>query len=238
MTRPRLQLTVQEYRARLSRLKEWGIPIDSAAGPSPEPDRLILEPINPGSARLYELPSGAVIVTAPARLTVLISEVLITDHEMIVSLDDCPLELDDPEEWEGYTDVIDCLPYSAKVLNPRLTRGQPLRRQREEGVILGMGWCKVPAQLHDETPLNVTLRLFDERSNDICAEFDVRLDRSLMRIYARKFKMRHANTPAAKRDLYAPGSGSMEDQNTVTPEKSGKPSDAIGGDDAERRNPN
>ncbi len=69
----------QEYRDRLSCLEKRRIRIGSAGDPSPEPDRLILEQIDHGFARLFELPSGEVAVVVPARMTVLTSGMLITD---------------------------------------------------------------------------------------------------------------------------------------------------------------
>ena len=55
----------QEYRHCLSFLEKRRIGIGAAGDPSPKPDRLILEPINHGFARCFELPWGQVVVVAP-----------------------------------------------------------------------------------------------------------------------------------------------------------------------------
>ena len=96
----------REHRTHLLRLEQMGIPIGYAEDPSPEPDRFTLEQIEHEFARIYELPSGAVAVVAPAKLTVRISGLLFTDHELRLPWDDFPLELSDPEENSYYQELI------------------------------------------------------------------------------------------------------------------------------------
>ena len=208
----------QEYRARLLRLKGRSIPIGSADDPSPEPDRLILEQIQPGFARLYELPSGEAAVVVPARITVLTSGMVITDHEITTGLDDWPLDFSDPNEWPYYQDVIGgLLPYSPALLNDWLTSGLPLRSRQVEGVIIANGWISVPPECHDEKLVTGELLLRDERSNEICFKFAVRVDRSLKRMYERR--QRESRERLTKRGLFGPAAGQPGNQKNALREE-------------------
>lgn len=240
MTRQRLTLTDQECRARLLRLEQLGITIGSAADPSPEPERLILEQIDHAYAWLFELPSNAVAVVVLARMTVLTSGMLITDFEMTTGLDDFPLDLEDPAEGLFHKDVMDCLPFSRPVLNHWLTCGIPLRHRQVEGVILANGWSVVPPQCHDETPVRVELFLRDERRNEICVDFEVRVDRSLKRKYERKQAILRERMPRNGRGggMYGPRAGQLGDQKNVAPGEAVEFQHASGGDDEELKKPN
>jgi hypothetical protein len=224
MKTQRLKLTKaedQEYRARLLRLKQLGIPIGCSDDASPEPDRLVLEQIQPEFARLHELPLGAVAVVAPAKITVATSGILITDRGMTTPWDDCLLDLGDPKEWESYQDVIDgLLPYSPTVLNDWLTSGLPLRPRQVEGVIIANGFISVPPECHDETLVTVELLLRDERRNDFCFDFRVRVDRSVKRMYERRQRERSERARLTKRvGLYEPAAGQTGNQKNVLPEE-------------------
>jgi hypothetical protein len=229
----------QEYRARLLRLEKMGIPIGCADDPSPEPDRLILEQIHHDLARIYDLPSGEVEVVVPAKMTVLISGLLITHVEMMVPGDDFPLELSDPEESFYYQDLIARLPDSPTVLNHWLTSEVPLRPRQVEGVIFANGWTSFPTEWHDETLVKVELLFWDERCNEICVEFGVRVDRSLRRKYERLQRERRRAAPLTRRPgLYAPEGGTLGDEKSVSPEEAIKPRHSSGDDDAELQKPN
>lgn len=239
MTRQKLKLTDQECHARLLHLKQLGITIGPAADPSPEPDRLILEQIDHEFARLFELPSGAIAVLVPARMTVLSSGILITDLEMTTAFDDWPLDLTHPEEWHAYKDVIDWSPsLPTKVLNHMLTKGLPLRHCQVEGVIVANGWSVVPPQYHDETLVRAELLLMDERRNEICVEFGVRVDRILMRKYERKLSERRESARLTKRrGLFEREQDDLE-QKSALAKKAIEPRGASGDDDAKRHQPN
>jgi hypothetical protein len=232
------KLTNEEYGKSLLRLKKLGIPIGSAPDPSPKP-KLILQQIHHEFARLYELPAGALAVVAPARMMVLASQVLITEVEMTTPWDDWPLELEDPEEWPCYKDVMEWLPPSTKVLNRQLTSGTPLSRHRVEGTVLAFGWSKVPPQCHDNTPLRVDLSLWDENFNEIVIEFGVVLDRTFLYDYERKQAGRREGMRVNARGtgLFGPNAGPMGGQSRVLPEEGIKPRHATGNDDAEYRKP-
>jgi hypothetical protein len=189
MTKQKPKLADEDFRARLLRLEQLGVPVGPVADPSPEPDRLILKQTDEGIARLYELPSGEIGVVIPVEITVLTSGVLIIDRELTTSLDDFPLEFTD-SDWGFYASVIDEQPYSAQNLNYLLTSGQPLRPCQTRGIIIANGWSKIPPNCRENMQLKVELFLRDERRNEICSEFVVRLDRILKLKYERKQEIR------------------------------------------------
>jgi hypothetical protein len=237
MTTRKLRLTKtedQQHRARLLRLEQMGIPIGCADDASPEPDRLILEQIQHGFARIYELPSGAVAVVVPAKMTVLNAGILITDLEMTTGLDDYPLDLSDPTEWPYYQDVVaglPCLPPT--ILNHQLTGALPLRPCRVEGVIFANGWSSVPPECHDETIVRMELFLWDERRNEICVDFGARVDRSLKRKYEWLRERREVAPLTKRRGLYEREGGQLGDQKSVSPEEAFKSWHDSGDDDTE-----
>ncbi len=186
--------------SRLLRLEQLGVPVGRVADPSPEPERLILKQIEDGFARLYELPSGEIAVVIPSEITVLMSGLLIIDRELTTSLDDFPLEFTEPTEWEPYKSVIDEYPYPSENLTYLLTSRFPLRPCQRRGVIIANGWSAISPQYHENTRLTAQLFLRDERQNEICAEFVVRLDRSLKLRYERKQAIRRENARSTARD--------------------------------------
>ena len=225
MAKRRLTLTDQESRSRLSRLKSLGIPIGSVASPLRDPGRLTLQQIAHERAALYELPSGAVGVVVPARMTVLTSGMLITYQEITTSLDEYPLDFSDPDEWPYHPAMIDTLCSERPLLNRYLTSSLPLRPCQVEGVIIANGWSVVPPQYHDNTTLRVKLVLEDERRNEIPFEFRVQLDRSLKRAYELKQARRREKMPPSGRGggLFAPAAGPLGDPTSVAPEKAINP---------------
>jgi hypothetical protein len=241
MRTQKVKRTDQEYREGLLRLKELGVLIGCAPDPAPEPDRLILESIQPGFARLFELPGGAVAVVAPVRMTVLTAGMVITGLQMTTALDDAPLELEDPEEWNCYRSLMDWLYFSTEVINAQLTSGIPLRPCRREGVILAIGWSVVPERFHDEMPVRAELSLRDERLNEVCVPFKVRVDRSLKLKYewiqARRRERMRALNPRGT-GMFGPKAGPLGGKSRVSPEEAVKPRQASGNDDAEIRKPN
>ena len=99
MPRTRSRITTaeaKEYRARLLQLEQRGIATGDARNLSSKPDRLILEQIDPEFARVYDLPSGEVVVVVPAKLTVLESGVMIINQLMTTPRDEYVLDLSDP----------------------------------------------------------------------------------------------------------------------------------------------
>lgn len=103
----------------------------------------------------------------------------------------CPLDLWDPKESAYYADLIGGLyHFPPKVLNPWLERDVPLRPRQVEGVIVAHGYVSVPPQCHDETRVTVKLLLEDERRNELCFDFRVGMDRSVMRKCERRQRER------------------------------------------------
>ncbi len=212
----------QEYCERVLRLKEIGVPTGSVHRPSPEPARLALEQTDQHSARIYELPSGMVAVVVPARIQVLVSGIFFTDVALFLPRFDCPLELSDPAENAYYPDLIDWLPYNTptELLNNLLTSEIPLRPRQQDGVIVADGWTFVPPEYPDELPVTMELLLRDERRNDSCFKFEVRLYRILKRKYERRQLERRERTQSTVRSgLFGPARGQVGDQKSVSPKE-------------------
>lgn len=222
------QIEAREYHARLLRLEAMGISIEGPALPAPEPDRFTLEPIQHEYARFYELPFGAVAVVAPAKLTVLTSNTLITDVEMAVPWDGSPLDLSEPEENYYHRDLMATLPFLPKVLNRLLAPSVPLRPRQVEGVVVGHGWSVVPPECHDESLVKMTLSLRDGRRNEYRFEFGVLVDRSISRQYER-LRQRAAARTTRSAGLFAPAGRSVDCSN-ASPKRAIKHSHAA--DDA------
>jgi hypothetical protein len=190
------------------------------------------------SGRIYDLPSGAVAVVVPAKLIVPISGILPMACAMMIAWDDFPLELSDPTESTYYQALIDELPYHrTALLNQWLTSKTPLSRRQSEGVIVAEGWTSFPPELHDEALVKVELLLRDERHNEMCFDFEVRVDRNLKHKYERRQRERRERMRLTKPGGLCNG-GQLGDQKSVPPEEAIKPRHASSNDDAELQKPN
>ncbi len=188
-----------EYRAQLSQLKEMGVLVGDASESTREPDRLTLEQVDHELAELYELPLGEIAVVVFAELTVLRSGSLITDLEMTTPWGDV-LDLSDPEECSYYNDLICGWPeFPPKFLNHWLTHHVPLTPRREEGAIIATGRGSVPPECHDQLPVAVKLFLWDQRGNESCFDFQVRVDRIVKNKYERPQRDRREGARLTKR---------------------------------------
>ena len=194
----------QENRARLLRLKEMGVATGSVCGASPEPDRLTVEQTEDECAWIYELPSGAVAVVAPAELMVPVPGTLIKHAEMTIPDFGCELDLSDPGESRWYAQLMDLLPYNlTECLNHRLTSGVPLSVRQVRGAIIAEGWASVPPKLHDYAVVSVELLLWGARGNNFQFNFRALVNRSLMRKYEQRQLDRRERMRSTKRsDLY------------------------------------
>jgi hypothetical protein len=252
MPKQQLKITKTEYQenlARLSRLKEMGVPTGSVDHPSPEPPRLALK-IDHDSARIYELFPGRVAVVVPATIRVLVSGILITDVAVFIPRFDCSLELSDPAENEYYPDLINEFLHTTptKLLNNLLTSEIPLRPCQRKGVIVADGWTFVPPECPDELPITMELLLRDERLNELCFEFEVRLDRILKLKCERRQQERYERMrstmgggmfdPATRTGIFGPKTGQVENQKNVSPKEAINRQEASGEDDRELRKPN
>jgi hypothetical protein len=229
----------QEFRKSLLRLEQMGVPTGSVHRPSPEEARLALE-IDQNSARIYELLSGMVAVVMPATMRVLVSGILITDVVGFIPRFDCSLELSDPAENKYYPDLIDWLPSTpTKLLNNLLTSEIPLRPRQTEGVIVADGWTFVPPECPDELPVTMELLLRDERRNEFCFKFEVRLDRILKRKYEQRQLERRERMRSTKRTgIFGPARGQIGSQKSGSPKEAIDLRDSSGEDDRELRKPN
>jgi hypothetical protein len=225
MPKQKLRLTKaedQENRYSLSQLEGMGIPIGCAVDPPHEPDRIMLEQTEYEVARIYELPLNEVLVVVPARMTILEPSILIMDVAMITTLEDCSLELCDPEESSYYVKLIGGLYHLPPTsLNPALTSDLRLPCRRLEGVIIAHGYTSVPRECHDETLIRAELSLTDERRKTLSFDFGVQLNRSVMRKCEKqrqKERRALAHSPE-ERGLFEPKRGQPGHQKSVSPEK-------------------
>jgi hypothetical protein len=220
MPTQRLRLTKtddREYRDRLSRLEQMGIPIGCSVEHRQEPDRFTLEQTEGEVASIYELSLDEVAVIVPAKMTILKSGILITDVEMMTPWEDYPLELWDPEENSNYQDVISGLSQlPPTVLNRWLTSAVPLRPRRAEGVIIAHGYISVPRDCRDGTLVTVKLSLRDERHNELSFDFGVQVDRSVLRKRERRQQKRREFARSARgTGLFEPKRGQPGDEKSV-----------------------
>lgn len=188
ITKSRLTRTeAQEYRTRLLELEKMGIPIWRGGDFWHEPNSISLEQIEP--AVIYELPLDDIAFVGPVEMTVLTSRILIKAAEMTTPWDDLLLDLSDPEEIPYYEDLIAKLPEPPpKILNHWLTHKRPLGLRREEGLIIAYGRSRVPPECHDGKQVPVRLILGNPWGNELCFDFEARVDRSIKRKYAPRLR--------------------------------------------------
>ncbi len=243
MPKQRLKATKredQEYRERVLRLKEMGVPTGSLSGAPPERDRLTVEQTADECAWIYELPSGGVAFVGPAEQTVRIPGTLITYAQMAIPALDCELELSDPGESQWYAQLMNLLPYNlTECLNDRLTSGVPLSVRQVRGAIIAEGWASVPAKLHDYAPVSAELFLWDARDNEFQFSFRARVNRHLMREYERRqLERRERMRLTMGSGIFGPARAQVGNQKSVSPKEAINLRQARGEDDRELRKPN
>jgi hypothetical protein len=224
----------QEYRARLSRIKNMGIPVGRAVDPLREPDRLMFEQTESELSSIYELPLGEGAVVVPARMTILPPGTLITAAAMMVPWEESHIDLWDDLENPYYRYLVGMLYHQPPTfLNDRLTSGVPLRPRQVEGVIIAHGSISVPPRCHDGTLVTVQLILEDERRNKLRFDFRVGLDRSVVHKWEKRHRERLERARSIKGGgLYAPKRGQPGDQKRVSRGEAIKPPHASGEHDA------
>ena len=211
MPRTRSRISARETtecRDRLLRLEQIGIATGDARNLSSKPGRLILEQIDPEFARVYDLPSGEVVVVVPAKLTVLESGVMIINQQMTTPRDEYVLDLSDPREHEhpSFQDLTQGLPaYPQFILNDFLVeRSAPLGRGQLRGVIFATGWSSDPATYCEGPFLTMDLSLRDEQGNETYCKFRGEVDRHFRLKYERQQQERRLLMPLGKREgLYS-----------------------------------
>jgi hypothetical protein len=167
-------------------LQTLGFEVNACA--SSEPKQFFdLEPIDPGFARVHDLPDGSVAVSLPARLTIL-GTVMITDALVVPEWDDCWLELEEPREHQYFNKIIEDFPRSAPViLNDYLVgHPQPLRPSQHEGLIIATGWSPVPSGYPDEKLVKLEVLLIDAQNNEFRYQFVAGVDRRLKVMHERQ----------------------------------------------------
>ncbi len=239
---PKRQLKIteaeyQEYCERVLRLNELGVPTGSVHRPSPQKARLALR-IDEESARIYELPSGMVAVVVPATMRILVSGIVSTDVVGFIPRFDCSIELCDPMDYPDLIDEIRCNPRT-ELLNNLLTSETPLRPCQRQGVIVADGRAFVPPECPDELPVPIEFLLTDERRNELCFKFEVRLDRILKRKYEqRQLRCRERIGWTERTGIFGPARAQVGIQKSGSPKKAINLREASGEDDREPRKPN
>jgi hypothetical protein len=106
-------------------------------------------------------------------------------------------------------------------------------------VIVADDWTFVLPECPDELPVTIKLLLTDERRNDFCFEFEVRLDRSLKLTYERRQRERHERMRSTKGSgKFGPARGQVGNQKSVPLEEPINLQDASGESDRVLRKPN
>ena len=156
----------REHLRRLSRHREIGIDVGSNEFQTQE--RLRLELVDAESATIFDLPAGnGYIFVARAKLIALASRVLILDYEMTAPWDDFPLELEGPESFPCYHDIVADYPEPLTILNPWLIGKHFLDRCQREGLIIARGLRPVPQECAEDSWLDIELSLWDENHDEL-----------------------------------------------------------------------
>jgi hypothetical protein len=211
------KLEAKEYRSRLSKLERMGIPIERTCEPFSNNDRLDIQQSDVEFAKIYELPLSEIAVVVPARITVRIGGMLITDFEMTVPWDGCDFDLSDARESSWYQEVLRELPYFPRVvLNHWLKQDVPLRPRQPEGFLIVHGYGVIPPSYHDDASVVVKLSLEDEQYVQHRFDFNVRVDRSMKRRYEQRAQKRIDGTALSRRGgLYDGQEPESAEQNIV-----------------------
>jgi hypothetical protein len=187
------QLTIaqsEEHLRHLSRLSAMGIAVGSNRDLLPrsaQPGQFRLQQGEVDLATIFALPGNGFIFVAPARLVVLSSGLMITDFEMAAPWDELPLELEDPEHFTFYNDVVAGLyPLPPTILNPWLTGARPFSRHLREGLIVARGQRSVPSECRDHALLQLQLLLWDAFHNEYCFTLRGHVTRALKAKYERR----------------------------------------------------
>ena len=187
------QLTIaqaEEHLRRLSRLSAMGIAVGPNRDRLPraaQPGQFRVQQVDVELATIFDLPGSGFIFVAPARLVVLSSPLMITDFEMAAPWDELPLELEDPEHFTFYRDVVAGLyPLPLTILNPWLTGARPFSRHLREGLIVARGQRSVPSECRDHALLQLQLTLRDGFHNEYCFTLQGSVNRALKAKYERQ----------------------------------------------------
>ena len=193
--RKRTIAEIQENRRGLSRLREMGVDVGSNDALLPQfqaQKRLRLEPVDEESATIFTRPGHGFILVAPARLIVLASRVLILDFEMTAPWDELPLELEGPEEFSFYRDVVEGFyPFPLTILNPWLIGERPLYCSQRKGLVIARGQSSIPRECAEGSWLKLELSLRDHKDNELRCEFRGRVDHKLKRSYERLLRKQY-----------------------------------------------
>jgi hypothetical protein len=187
---------IQENRRRLLALRETGLDVgsnDAFLPRRPLRERLRLEPVDVESASIFDLPAcNGYIFVAWAKLIVLASRPLILDYEMTAPWDDFPLDLEGPEYFSSYRDIVaDFYPEPLTILNRWLMGKHCLHRCQREGLIIARGLQPVPRERAEHSWLDIELSLWDENDEELRFEFRGRLNHRLKILHERQLRRQY-----------------------------------------------
>jgi hypothetical protein len=211
---------IQEKHRRLPRLREMGLDVGSDDASLPQfqhRNRLRLEPVDGEPATIFTLPAGnGYIFVARAKLIALASRVLILDYEMTAPWDNFPLELDGPEYFPSYRNIVaDVDPKPVIILNPWLMGKHSLDRCQREGLIIARGLQPVPRECAERSWLDIELSLRDENEDELRFEFRGRLSHKLKTLYERQLREQYPY-PKPREPLFGHDGALRNDEKPVS----------------------
>lgn len=189
----------RKFRALILRLQAAGIDTGTSGGLLPVPKTLDLRQLEYLFCRIHDLP-GRVVVILLCELMAMRAGVTVRD--CAISLPWGPeLDLCDPEDTPSYNDLIQGLPKGPPdVLNHWLTGEVSLPRGKKlTGIIIAIGSIPVPAEYHDESPVDIELVASDDQGNPLEFFFKAGVDRSLKHRYERRERERREVATPKKR---------------------------------------
>ena len=228
---------IQEKHRSLQRLREMGVDVGSDDDLSPQCQprkRLRLEPVDVESASIFDLPaSNGYIFVAPAKLIALASRVLILDYEMTAPWDDFPLELEGPESFPCYHDIVADYPEPLTILNPWLIGKHFLDRCQREGLIIARGLQPVPRECAEDSWLDIELSLWDENHEELQFDFRGRLSHRLKILHERRRRKQYPHPqprkPLFRRDVISEdGNATVKDTSSHDPTSPAEPQQLLG----------
>ncbi len=180
----------KEHLRRLVQLREMGIDVgsdrDFLRAPI-EREKLRLEHLDTGLNCCHDMPGEGFIFVAQVRLTIFSSIFFIAGCEMTASWDHFPLELERPEDFLFYRDIIaECHSRPPMIVNPWLTGERLLRYGRKEGLIIAKGHQSIPARCLEHSQVSIELFLSDERGDEFPFTFRAQVSRALKVTYERR----------------------------------------------------
>jgi len=189
---------LNEYVSNIERLRAMGVEVGSDQALLRVPmtrEKLRLEQLENGPAYFYAMPGEGFIFVAALRLTVLTSNFLTDRCCLIAPWERMPLELDQPEDFLFYKDILaETESKHRRILNPCLLGDHSLRHGRKQGPLIAKGRQLIPPHYPEDLTLNVELLLSDERDNEFRFTISAQVSRRLKNLYELRQRRTHPTT--------------------------------------------